>query len=237
MGRSWDEIPLPLRIVVVLDLATLPWLIAASWNHARLVVFLVAFFVLINVLLLRGSRVVWVFLVGSEVVGWALVPWIGWGSWWGAALGIVQTALLVWPSSVRYIWRPRRRPPASSPPGQESPAGSAQPDAGRPDGWYADFENPSRMRYWHGASGEWLGRAKTPRKLKGQLPEESVAPAQATAPAQAPGGAEAQSTWDPRAQSDCDRPRGWYVDPAEPTHMRFWAGEASGWQSRARSRR
>lgn len=39
------------------------------------------------------------------------------------------------------------------------------------------------------------------------------------------------SSWDPRAYSDQERPKGWYVDPASPARMRYWgAGGEGGWQ-------
>lgn len=164
LGRPWREIPLSLRALVVLLLVQLPWLAVVSWNHPGLVAFLVAFFVLIAVLLLRGSRVVWVFLVASEAVGLLLVPWTGWGPWWGAVLGLGETALLVLPSSLRFVWRKRLRTSAIAPPEQEAGRESLDPDL--PDGWYVDPDDPSRMRYWRAETGEWLGSTRTPRKIR-----------------------------------------------------------------------
>jgi hypothetical protein len=54
LGRSWSEIPLPLRAFAVLSLLAAPWAVAVSWDHSGLVAFLIAFLVLVAVLLLRG---------------------------------------------------------------------------------------------------------------------------------------------------------------------------------------
>jgi hypothetical protein len=41
---------------------------------------------------------------------------------------------------------------------------------------------------------------------------------------------------DPGAFDDRDRPEGWYVDPASPNRMHYWAaGEPAGWQASART--
>jgi hypothetical protein len=35
---------------------------------------------------------------------------------------------------------------------------------------------------------------------------------------------------DPRSYSDQDRPKGWYIDPSDPSRMRYWSGDDStGW--------
>lgn len=39
-----------------------------------------------------------------------------------------------------------------------------------------------------------------------------------------------QGSWDPRVYSDLERPKGWYIEPAAPGRMRYWAGGAAGWQ-------
>jgi hypothetical protein len=54
-----------------------------------------------------------------------------------------------------------------------------------------------------------------------------AAPEPATAP---------RSSFDPRAYSDLDRPKGWYVDPASPNRMRHWGGsEKPGWNGSTRT--
>lgn len=229
LGRPWGEIPLPLRAFAVVSLLRLPWLVVVSWGHAGLVVFMVAFFALVAVLLLRGSRVVWVFLVGAEVVSLLLAPWTGLGPWWGVLLGLGETALLVWPSSFRFVWRERRPKPAARTATEEPSweVGVIAADADRSDGWYIDPEEPRWMRYWHGETGTWQGRERTPRRLRVGLPQAAVAAA--------PAPDVPQTTWDPHAQPDADRPRGWYVDPGSPDRMRFWGGGEAGWQGRAKT--
>jgi hypothetical protein len=111
--------------------------------------------------------VVWVFLVGAEVVSLALSPWTGLGPWWSVLLGLAETALLIWPSSFRFIWSDRRpKPAAQATTRQATWHAEAESDPERPDGWYVDPGAPSRMRYWHGETGTWQGRAKTPRKIR-----------------------------------------------------------------------
>lgn len=47
-----------------------------------------------------------------------------------------------------------------------------------------------------------------------------------------------KSPLDPRAHSDEERPRGWYVDPAVPSQMHYWGGPgADGWAGTARTPR
>lgn len=47
-----------------------------------------------------------------------------------------------------------------------------------------------------------------------------------------------QSSFDPRAYSDVDRPKGWYVDPASPTRMKHWGGsEQPEWTGSTRTPR
>jgi hypothetical protein len=39
--------------------------------------------------------------------------------------------------------------------------------------------------------------------------------------------------FDPTSWSDEDRPRGWYVDPEEPSRMRYWGADGAGeWSTR-----
>ena len=52
--------------------------------------------------------------------------------------------------------------------------------------------------------------------------EVAPAPVEATPPT--------ESFPDSRLYSDESRPKGWYVNPDEPDRMRFWGGEAAGWQ-------
>lgn len=226
MGRSWGEIPLPLRIFAVIALVEMPWLVVVTWDHRGMAAFTFAFMVLIAVLVLRGSRVVWVFLVAIEAGTLAASPWIGPGPWWGVLLGLGETALLVWPSSFRFVWRRRPKPAPLGATEQTTWDAGAEPDSERLDGWYVDPGNPHRMRYWHGETAEWVGSAKTPRKLRSNWPEAVV-----TAPAAQ------QTTWDPEAQPDADRPRGWYVEPGNPDRMRYWSGEESGWRGRSKTPR
>lgn len=47
-----------------------------------------------------------------------------------------------------------------------------------------------------------------------------------------------QSSFDPQAYSDMDRPKGWYVDPSSPNRMRHWGGsEQPNWTSSTRTPR
>ncbi len=47
-----------------------------------------------------------------------------------------------------------------------------------------------------------------------------------------------RTSFDPRAHSDLDRPKGWYVDPSSPSSMRHWGGsERPEWSSRTRTPR
>ena len=49
---------------------------------------------------------------------------------------------------------------------------------------------------------------------------------------------QASSPWDPRAYSDQDRPKGWYVDPSSPDRMLYWGeGEQPGWGASTRTPR
>jgi hypothetical protein len=38
-----------------------------------------------------------------------------------------------------------------------------------------------------------------------------------------------QTSWDPEAESDLERPSGWYVDREEPGRMHYWSADQSGW--------
>ena len=45
-------------------------------------------------------------------------------------------------------------------------------------------------------------------------------------------------SWNPDGFEDHDRPRGWYVDPSDPSRMRFWGlGEPPGWGATMRTPR
>lgn len=215
-----------MRVFAVLALVEIPRGVAVSRDHAWLVAFLVVFSVVVVALVLRGSRVVWVFLVGSEVIGLLLSPWTGWGTWWVVLLGVVETALLLLPPSWRFVWRTVPNEAGVVLAGT-SWGVDARPESDRPDGWYVDGDNPRRMRYWRSETGEWLGSGKTPRKLKNRLPVQSARPASD------PG--QTQTTWEPSSQDDADCPRGWYVDPGNPARMRYWAGEGAGWQGRVKT--
>lgn len=57
------------------------------------------------------------------------------------------------------------------------------------------------------------------------------------AEAEAPTGTP-RTSFDPRAYSDLDRPKGWYVDPASPDRMRYWGGsEQPTWSGSTRTPR
>jgi len=43
---------------------------------------------------------------------------------------------------------------------------------------------------------------------------------------------------DPGKYSDMDRPKGWYIDPNDPSRMRYWsAGDPPGWEGTTRTPR
>jgi hypothetical protein len=45
-----------------------------------------------------------------------------------------------------------------------------------------------------------------------------------------------RASFDPRAYSDLDRPKGWYVDPSSPNRMKYWGGaERPEWSGTARA--
>lgn len=57
-------------------------------------------------------------------------------------------------------------------------------------------------------------------------------------PATVTAGTVPRSSFDPRAYSDLDRPKGWYVDPASPDWMRYWGGsEQPDWTGSTRTPR
>lgn len=61
----------------------------------------------------------------------------------------------------------------------------------------------------------------------------SATRAEAAAPTGTP-----RTSLDPRAYSDLDRPKGWYVDPASPDRMRYWGGsEQPTWSGSTRTPR
>jgi hypothetical protein len=62
---------------------------------------------------------------------------------------------------------------------------------------------------------------------------ETATRAEAAAPTGTP-----RTSFDPRAYSDLDRPKGWYVDPIHPDRMRYWGGsEQPGWSGSTRTPR
>jgi hypothetical protein len=69
------------------------------------------------------------------------------------------------------------------------------------------------------------------------LARREMATASATREEEAPIGTP-RGSFDPRAYSDLDRPKGWYVDPAAPDRMRYWGGgEQPGWSGSTRTPR
>jgi hypothetical protein len=64
---------------------------------------LLPFTFLLQWLLLRGGRVVWWFLIASDVLGVIGVAW-GESVWWAVAAG-VGLPLLLAPASRRYVWK------------------------------------------------------------------------------------------------------------------------------------
>jgi hypothetical protein len=128
------------------------------------------------VLLLRGSRVVWSLLTGLEVAGLLISPFET-KPWWGLALGLVGLALLLAPASRHFVWRPRPLPVGRRIKQAEVTEGARRAeqttwdpggdlDQDRPAGWYVDPDSPDRMRYWSARDEEWMGTAKTPRKIR-----------------------------------------------------------------------
>jgi hypothetical protein len=69
--------------------------------------------------------------------------------------------------------------------------------------------------------------------------EAAVAPMPSGGPARGRSGpSEAGHALDPRAYSDEDRPKGWYINPRAPGHMSYWgAGDPPDWGATTRTPR
>lgn len=99
----------------------------------------------------------------------------------------------------------------------------------RAAGWYIDPSQPTRMRYWAAdGKGKWSRHtAKTPKATLQQWQEirrtEPAPPAMST-------DEHSGHSLDPDVYTDESRPAGWYVDPNQPSVMRYWhAGERRQW--------
>jgi hypothetical protein len=108
------------------------------------------------------------------------------------------------------------------------PAKATYVEEGRAAGWYIDPAQPSRMRYWAADGTGWSKRTTgTPRPLLQEWRERH-----ATAPP-APAMSVDEHTGhslDPDVYTDAGRPPGWYVDPNQPSIMRYWrTGAHQGW--------
>ncbi|MFN8217673.1 MAG: hypothetical protein U0R71_13855 [Solirubrobacterales bacterium] len=235
-GRSWGEIPPPLRVYGIVVVATLPIDVVRMLTRdspAWMLPALLVGAIVVTILLLRGSRIVWVLLLVTPFVPPYRLSFSAWDIY-TYAFDVFALVVLLLPATRRYVWPPRRSRAVAN--GDVARGELAAAD--RPDGWYFLPTDPNWMRYWRGEVGEWTGSVKTPRKLRARAREAAAAakPLPALDP-EHPVVDSPQTSWDPRAHADDSRPRGWYVDPAEPSRMRYWAGEHSGWQGRARTPR
>jgi len=108
------------------------------------------------------------------------------------------------------------------------PAKTTYVEDGRAAGWYIDPAQPTRMRYWAADGSGWSKRTTgTPRPLLEEWREQhATAP-----PAPAMSGDEHTGhSLDPDVYTDASRPAGWYVDPNQPSIMRYWrTGQHQGW--------
>ena len=108
------------------------------------------------------------------------------------------------------------------------PASTAPAAEGRAAGWYIDPAQPTRMRYWAADGSGWSKRTTgTPRPLLEEWRERhATAP---PAPAMSPDEHSGHSL-DPDVYTEASRPPGWYVDPHQPSVMRYWrTGKYQGW--------
>jgi hypothetical protein len=155
------EIPAALWAYVAISVVQGILALAVNWS-TDLVPVLIAlpFGAVLVALLLAGSRIVWSISVALGGVGLIAAPFDG-TPLWITAFGVASLALLLLPSSRRYVWKPR--PKRAQPPLRlES---EAETDGVRANGWYVDPDDPRRMRYWREGTG-WHGSAKTPRQLR-----------------------------------------------------------------------
>lgn len=159
------EVPRTLLAYAALSLASevVVFVEAVSSLLAFALFSVVLTFVLV-VFLLRGSRVVWSFVVIFGAVDLVMALVIG-GPWWQVAIGLASIALLLAPGSLRFVWR-QRSGAVSGETGQTTMNPETSTDSDRLAGWHVDPDFPARMRYWSASDARWLGTTKTPRKIK-----------------------------------------------------------------------
>jgi hypothetical protein len=158
-------IPKPLWAYAVVSFASgLIGFVQIISAHAAAALGTTVFFLIIVVLVLRGSRVVWSLVVAATLLSLIISPFAT-QSWWAIVLGIISLACLLAPASRSFIWR--SHPAQVARPIRQTtldPDGHSELD--RPAGWYVDPSSPERMRYWSANDARWLGSTKTPRKVK-----------------------------------------------------------------------
>jgi hypothetical protein len=134
-------------------------------SHLGVAIFAVVFTLVLFVVVVRGSRVAWILVTGSNLFELFRSPFSP-RPWWALVLSTVGLALLLAPPTWRFVWRrqgsPRAAGQAMGNPGEDSASGN------RAAGWYVDPGTPSQMRYWSTEDGQWLGTTKTPRKIREQ---------------------------------------------------------------------
>ena len=176
LGRSWGEIPLSLRIFAATWLLSMAVGSVIAFVRLPLSLVVLPIEIALLLLLLRGSRVVWVVIAAGSAITLALTPWTnGWSLAW-VPVSVVQLALLLVPSTCRFVWRPRPKRPLAAPTGQTTWHAGDQADPERPDGWYVDPANPRRMRYWRSELGEWVGSTAVPRKVAREIKRSEATP-------------------------------------------------------------
>ena len=207
-------------------------LVLSAYSPLAPTVFAIASTVAVAVLVLRGSRIVWSFAMASALAtpAFAIFATL---HWWSVVIAIVNLACLLAPASRAFVWRPRmdlvldRSVQTTWDP-------SKYADSDRPAGWYLEPGAPWRMRYWNVEDAAWTGTTRTPRKIKKSRSSGPAVPSESTA-ALSP--RTVQTTWDPEAYSDADRPAGWYVDRSQPHRMRYWNVEDAQWTGTTRTPR
>jgi len=167
-GRPWAEIPLPLRVYLWVGLVQVPLGVAHGLASSRpwVALLVLPLWLFFAVGVLRGWRWLWILIVFGGALGILLPPYRA--DAWSLYIRVselVDIGLLLWPSSYRYVWRRGTRMVIPREPTIDT-AVAGMPASERPDGWFLDPSDPNRMRYWHGESGAWIGRAKTPRKIR-----------------------------------------------------------------------
>jgi hypothetical protein len=112
--------------------------------------------------------------------------------------------------------------------GKVEPDPTAPTEDGRAAGWYIDPSQPTRMRYWAADGSGWSKRTTgTPKATLQEWRERH-----ATAPPAPAMSADEHTghSLDPDVYTDASRPPGWYVDPNQPSIMRYWrTGKHRGW--------